>query len=134
MTANGRKELMVEASCHCGAVRFEISSKPKSVTECTCSICRRLGVQWAYYHPEKVKLICCPDATAIYTWKQRLIEFHHCRTCGCTTHYEGLGDRPRRAVNARLMDITDIKGVPIRRFDGASSWKYLDDDPDRVVE
>jgi hypothetical protein len=30
------------------------------------------------------------------------------------------------AVNARLMDPTDIEGVLVRRFDGASTWTYLD--------
>ena len=119
---------MIEASCHCGAVRFEISSKPKSVTKCNCSICRKLGAKWAYYHPDEVKVICEPDASGIYMWNDRDIEFHHCRTCGCTTHYEGLGEKPRRAVNARLMKTQDIEGVPVRLFDGASSWKYLDDD------
>ena len=124
---------MIEAFCHCGAVRLEISSNPKSVTECTCSICRRLGAQWAYFHPDQVKVICSPGATGIYMWNDRCIEFHHCRVCGCTTHYEGIGDKPRRAVNARMIDIADIKGVPIRLFDGASSWKYLEDDSSRVV-
>ena len=125
---------MIEASCHCGSVRFEISTKPKSVTECNCSICRRLGAQWAYYHPDEVKVICSGDATVIYMWNDREIEFHHCRMCGCATHYEGLGENPRRAVNARLIAIDDVKGVPIRRFDGASSWKVIVDDPARVVE
>jgi len=110
---------MIEASCHCGAVRFEIASKPTSVTECNCSICRRLGVRWAYYHPDEVKVLCEPGATAVYMWNEKCIEFHHCVTCGCTTHYEGLGEDPRRVVNARLMNPDDIRGVPIRHFDGA---------------
>jgi hypothetical protein len=110
---------MIDAACHCGAVRFEIASPPPSVTECTCSICRRLGVRWAYYHPDQVKVICAPDATAIYMWNDRCIEFHHCRVCGCTTHYEGVGGEPRRAVNARLIATGDLEGIPIRLFDGA---------------
>lgn len=116
---------MIEAACHCGAVCFEIASRPKSLTECTCSICRRLGARWAYYRSNKVKVICSPGATSIYTWKNKQIEFHHCQTCGCTTHYEGRGSRPRLAVNARLMAPEDVEGVPVRLFDGASSWKYL---------
>ena len=117
---------MIEASCHCNAVRFEISSRPESLTECNCSICRRLGARWAYYHPDQVKVISELDATGIYLWGDRSIEFHHCRVCGCTTHYEGIGEHPRRAVNARLMKTADTDGVSIRLFDGASSWTYLD--------
>jgi hypothetical protein len=29
-------------------------------------------------------------------------------------------------VNARLMDPADIADVPVRRFDGAATWTYLD--------
>jgi len=117
---------MIEATCHCGGVRFEIAAKPASLTECNCSICRRLAAQWAYYTPEEVHVICEPNATRTYAWGDKLIEFHHCRNCGCTTHYESLAGRPRRAVNARLMEPDDLRGVRIRHFDGASSWKYLD--------
>ena len=117
---------MIEASCHCSAVRFEISLKPISLTDCNCSICRRLGARWAHYLPDQVKAIFEPGATSIYMWNERCIEFHHCRVCGCTTHYEEIGEEPRRPVNARLMDATDLDGVRIRRFDGASSWAFLD--------
>lgn len=118
---------MITASCHCGAVRLEIARKPKTLTECNCSICRRLGAKWAYYRPEDAKVISLPDATRGYKWGDETIEFHHCRTCGTTTHYEGLGETPRRAVNSRLMEPQDIEDVPIRFFDGASSWTYLDE-------
>ena len=38
---------MIEAACHCGAVRLSVPSAPDTVTECNCSICRRLGARWA---------------------------------------------------------------------------------------
>ena len=30
-------------SCHCGNVRFEVSTDFKMVLQCNCSICSRLG-------------------------------------------------------------------------------------------
>lgn len=38
---------MITASCHCGAVRLETEVPPEEVTECNCSICRRLGSRLA---------------------------------------------------------------------------------------
>jgi hypothetical protein len=32
----------------------------------------------------------------------------------------------KMAVNARMMDPEEIADIPVRRFDGASSWTYLD--------
>lgn len=125
---------MIEASCHCGAIRLEINQELKSVTECNCSICRRLGAQWAYFRPDEVKVVSTGEGTGIYMWNDKEIEFHHCRNCGCTTHYESLGENPRRAVNARLIAIEHVKGTPVRRFDGASTFQALVDDPPRLVE
>jgi hypothetical protein len=31
------------------------------------------------------------------------------------------------AVNARLIDGLDLSAVRIRQFDGADTWRYLDD-------
>ena len=30
------------------------------------------------------------------------------------------------AVNCRLAEPEDIAGIPVRRFDGADTWQYLD--------
>jgi hypothetical protein len=82
----------------------------------------------AYYRPEEVSITAEPGATNRYIWGDKLIAFHHCTVCGCTTHWEPLGPGPhdRMGVNARLMDPTVIEGVRVRRFDGAETWKFLD--------
>jgi hypothetical protein len=53
------------------------------------------------------------------------LAFHSCRTCGCTTHWEGQRDS-RMAVNCRMADPAAIAALRIRRFDGADSWAFLD--------
>ena len=67
-------------------------------------------------------------ALAVYAWGEKTIEFFHCANCGCTTHYESMekGGDNRIAVNARIMQPEDIQSVRTRKFDGASTWKYLD--------
>jgi len=115
---------MIEASCHCGAVRMEIARGPAEITDCNCSICRRLGARWAYYHPDEVRIIAAPDATGAYSWDDESLAFHHCRTCGCTTYWSALiaEKADRMGVNARLMDPAVLKGVRVRKLDGTSSW------------
>ncbi len=44
------------ATCHCSAVHLTCDPAPVEVTECTCSICRRYGVLWAYYEPSQVRI------------------------------------------------------------------------------
>ena len=74
---------MIEASCHCGAVRLICETAPAEVTHCNCSICRRYGVLWAYYSPRSVHLMPADARTDTYMWDDRAIAFHRCRTCGC---------------------------------------------------
>lgn len=117
---------MTEVACHCGAVRLSAPRPPVEVTECNCSICRRLGARWAYYNPSEVKIQRI-GSTEPYVWGDRMLAFHRCRRCGCVTHWQSLdGARPRMAVNARMIDDLDWNRVSIRQFDGEASWAYLD--------
>ena len=64
-----------------------------------------------------------------YSWGERTIEFYHCNNCGCLTHYESVEKTAdsRVAVNARMMSQADVEDMRIRTFDGADSWKYLEE-------
>jgi len=119
---------MITASCHCGAVRMEIAETPTRLTDCNCSICRRLGTLWAYYTKDRVAFLMAPGATTGYAQGEKTLEIHHCNVCGCTTHWTSISkDAPdRMAVNARLFDPADRAGIPIRKFDGADTWTFLD--------
>lgn len=120
---------MLHASCHCGAVRVDIERRPRALTQCTCSICRRYGARWAYYTRRSVTVRADPSAVTAYTWGKRTIEFVHCNHCGCLTHYESIhkAEDGRIAVNARMLPPEDVVGIKVRTFDGAKTWKYLDD-------
>jgi hypothetical protein len=118
---------MIEASCHCGAVRLEIDAAPAEVTDCNCSICRRYGVLWAYYPPQQVRRM--PGGkTDIYMWDDRSLEFHRCAVCGCVTHWAAVDPtRDRMGVNARLMDPAVLARARLRRLDGAVTERYVDE-------
>jgi len=119
---------MIEASCHCGAVKLEIPRAPTVVTDCNCSICRRYGVLWAYYAPAEVRIIATQGRTDCYLWGGKSIQFSRCRDCGCVTHWASVnqpGDR--MGVNARLMATEVLAAARVRRLDGANTWKYLDE-------
>jgi hypothetical protein len=117
----------IQGSCHCGAVTIEVSRAPTQVTSCNCSICRRYGTLWAHYPPAEVSV---SGSTATYRWGDKTIDFHHCSTCGCITHWSPLpgGEIDRMAINARLLDPEMLAAARVRRLDGASDeWKCLDD-------
>ncbi|MEE2775654.1 MAG: GFA family protein [Acidobacteriota bacterium] len=114
---------MLIGSCHCGAVVIQISELPGHLVQCTCSICRQYAAKWAFCNRSSARVTSPAEATAAYLWNDRVIEFHHCRTCGCVTHYESTDKAPdsRLAVNARMLDPAEIAGLRLRTFDGAET-------------
>ena len=115
-------------SCHCGAVKFTYLGQPEKLVSCNCSICRRLNPLWAHGPEGQIVVETAPDATIAYVWGDKGLAFHTCKTCGCTTHWKGVGDGvpQNMAVNMTLCDPADIAGLRIRRFDGADTWAFLD--------
>ena len=112
---------MLEASCHCGAVRLEIDSTPPAeVNDCRCSICRRYGALWAYYAPERVRVVLPFDTpTDVYVWGDRTLETHRCRECGCVSHWVAFDPGVDvMGVNARLMDPEVLAAARVRYSPG----------------
>ena len=110
---------MLHASCHCGTVRLEIARKPRTLTECNCSICGRLGARWAYYTRTAVRVRCPDGATQAYSYGRKTYEYYHCKVCGCVTHYARINVKrnDKVAVNGRMMDPDDVAAMPVRRLD-----------------
>lgn len=119
---------MLEASCHCGAIRIQVPAAPEFIVDCNCSICRRNGALWAFYNNDVVKIQGHPENTTAYIWGPRTICTMHCKHCGCATHWENIDAAvdSRAGVNTRNFDPATMQGIRVRRFDGADTWTYID--------
>jgi hypothetical protein len=125
--------MTVKGSCHCGATQFTVAVRPETVTRCTCSFCSKRGALWAYYENEGDFVLTTPlDRAATYQWRSRMVEHHHCATCGCGTWsrsplWNAETKRPvagkfRVAVNAWLLEEFDPDAQPIKVIDGKNLW------------
>ena len=115
---------MLSATCHCGALRIEIPEAPSEITNCNCSICRRLGTLWAYYEVGRVKVHGHPELTDTYIQGDKTLRVVRCKTCGCITHWEPLETNPgsKLGVNVRNFEPEVIGNVRMRLLDGADTW------------
>jgi hypothetical protein len=125
---------MVSGTCHCGAVSWTFEGMPKSATSCTCTVCRRYAVLWAYGHEgENIKVL---GPTKAYIRMEKNIGFHFCETCGCIAYFLDVepdkNGRREIGVNLRLAEPEDVAAIPIRRFDGLTAWKDMPDRGEHV--
>jgi len=119
---------MIKGACHCGAISFEVSITPEWLTQCNCSICRRIGALWCHADISEVTIHQEVHTSTRYIQGDKSLAVHTCNTCGCTTHWENLKleAHSHMAVNFRMCSNEEVARFTIRHFDGADTWKYAD--------
>ena len=117
---------MIEGTCLCRAVRWQLDGQPDGAPACNCTACRRYGVLWAYdYEDEGIRV---SGRTHAYV-RGKALEFHFCPICGCVVFWRGLqrdaGGRLRIAVNLRLAEPEAVAQIAIDHFDGLDTFDDL---------
>lgn len=113
---------MLTGTCHCGAVGVTVPRKPRTVTDCNCSICRRYGVLWAYYKAASVTVAAGQRSTQGYAWGRKALRFVRCARCGCLMYWERVVPAPERrmGVNIRNFDPAVLAAARVVPLDGAA--------------
>lgn len=115
-------------SCHCRNIRWETPRLPEWVTRCTCSYCRKSAAIWGRTDLSTVRITYETGRVIRYIHGDKTLAFVSCEKCGCTTHWESLEHiEPRQMkLNFATADFKLPSAIPVRLFDGADSWRYLD--------
>ncbi len=109
---------MLEGSCDCGAVRYTVDAPLVEVADCNCGICRRYGVLWTYHSP---RVVTIHGETEPYWRGEKRLAFYRCKNCGCVMFWRARDPaRDRMGVNARMLPLGSLDGVPVEFLDGAS--------------
>jgi hypothetical protein len=118
---------MYVGSCHCGAVTVEIAHLPQAVISCNCSVCRRTAGLWARFPRLAVRIAGHPENTIEYVWGDKTLRNLRCRVCGCNTHWEPLDStQDYVGINMRNFEPAILSSLPVRKFDGADTWTFID--------
>jgi hypothetical protein len=129
---------LLRGACHCGAITLTLPFAPETATSCNCSLCRRIGGPWAYFEFGSVHIVGHPGHTADYIQgdksrgsdtADKTLRTVRCSHCGCVTHWEPLSGQSgvRHGVHLGNFEPQLLASLTIRKFDGANTWKYLDE-------
>lgn len=115
---------MLEFSCLCGQVRVTLARRADFIHDCNCTLCRKSGAHWGYFHPSEVAI---EGATKSYCREDKAdpaARLSFCETCGATTHWTLTESAAAKygntlmGVNMNLADEADLAGIELRYPDG----------------
>jgi hypothetical protein len=109
-----------QGGCHCGQVRYEVSTDLARVIECNCTICSKHGLLLTFVPAEQFKKISGEPKEYLF-YKQKI---HHlfCTACGVESyaHADGRDGKLAYAINVRCLEGVDLTAVTRTPFDGKS--------------
>ena len=108
--------------CHCGQVRFEVTTDLARVVECNCSICTRKGYLHHIVPQASFRLLTPVEALATYRFGTMTAQHHFCRTCGVAAFYVPRSHPDKIDVNVRCLDDVAVAELAVTRFDGRN-WE-----------
>jgi hypothetical protein len=108
--------------CHCGKVRYEVTTDLATVLQCNCSICSKKGHLLTFVPADAMKLQSGADDVTDYQFNKHVIHHLFCKTCGIGSYANGKGPDGKAmfAINVRCLDGVDISTLKLTQFDGKS--------------
>jgi hypothetical protein len=108
--------------CHCGEVRFEVTTDLGSVTACNCSLCQKRGALWSFVPSEQFGLRAGAEDLKDYQFGKKTLHHLFCGQCGVGAFSRGKNPKGDEmvAVNVRCLDDVDIAALTPTPFDGRS--------------
>src|SRR5690348_12233628 len=106
-----------QGSCHCGRVRFRVTTANLHLSDCNCSMCTMKGNLHLIVPLEEFELVQGQEVLTTYRFNTGVAEHHFCSVCGVHPFYVPRSDPDKMDVNARCLD-TDLTRFRITPFDG----------------
>ena len=127
---------MISLSCLCGRLGAETAKRPDFINECNCTLCRKTGARWGYFHPSEVSISGASNGYSRQDKDDPSAEIHFCGTCGSTTHFVLTASAVARfgnsliGVNMALAEERDLAGIELRfpdghAWSGAGDYSYV---------
>lgn len=119
-----------QGGCHCGRVRFEVTTDLTKVVDCNCSICTKKGFLHLIVEPEQFRLLTPADAVTLYQFHTKTAKHYFCPVCGMHPYYVPRSHPDKIDVNVRCLEEVDLQRLTITPFNGREwekSRQTLDD-------
>jgi len=110
-----------KASCHCGAVLFELNltNGLEDVRRCDCSLCLRRGAIVASVPLSEIKIVKGQENLRLYQFNTQTAKHYFCGTCGIYTHHQRRSNPEQYGFNVACLEgINPLKIKGVATYDG----------------
>ena len=106
--------------CHCGQVRYDVTTDLANVLACNCSICQKRGALWTFVPAEHFALRAGGEELRDYQFGKKTTHHLFCPHCGVGSFSRGEAPDGGEviAVNVRCLDDVDIAALKPTPYDG----------------
>lgn len=97
---------IVEASCHCGAVKLRVvlAEGLRTARRCTCSLCAMRGAVAVTALLGGVEVVQGADKLRLYQFNTKVAEHYFCGECGIYTHHRRRSNPNEYGVNVACLE------------------------------
>ena len=118
---------LLQGSCHCGTVKFEVRTAVTPATRCNCSLCRRKGaLMSAVFDAGELKILSGEEALTLYQFNMRVAKHYFCKHCGIYPFHQTRKDAQLWRVNIGCLEGVDPYTLEATVADGASLSVVVD--------
>jgi len=111
-------------SCHCGQVKFSVTTDIKKVVLCNCSICSKKGVLHHRVSPKQFSLLEGEEFLSLYQFDTKEAKHFFCKNCGIHPFSNPRSAPDMYSINVRCLDDFDLdtEKYVVVKFDGRN-WE-----------
>jgi len=117
---NSRLPKTYSGSCHCAAIKFEITSDFEELTTCDCSICTLKNAVMVKVHKSDFQLLAGQEQLTEYQFHTKTARHFFCKVCGIYTFHNKRLAPDSYGVNIFCLKDFDSDGIPVRQTVGAA--------------
>lgn len=111
-------------SCHCGRVKFSVTTNIDKIVSCNCSICTKKGVLHHRVAPEQFNLLEGKEYLSLYQFDTKEAKHFFCVECGIHPFSNPRAAPDMYSINVRCLDDFNFAAeeYELVKFDGRN-WE-----------
>lgn len=111
-------------SCHCGRVKFSVTTNIDKIVSCNCSICAKKGVLHHRVSPEQFSLLEGQEFLSLYQFNTKEAKHFFCKECGIHPFSNPRAAPNMYSINVRCLDDfnSEVEEYKVVEFDGRN-WE-----------